>query len=603
MDLWKLNWSRCLYLRMSYSSSTTHPRSVLVIVGGLIAWIGLIGGVLVTVPAYHRALTMKEEPVEMTWQELVDNGLTDNCHVRLVNVDLDCENPLGFFEDMLRDFDPTAPIENQEKAFELAAENMNFGDFADSILQPIKVFPKGRDANDVSASIVVPQSAWAMDAAYRQIEETGSLTGRFTLSESAGLEMDLAKLMIQQVAKAAEQSAAPSDADRPDAGITSDQGRQEDDTLQPEDAANPAPAVAVQNDDGPRYVFEPVDHVPSKADASQWFWFSGLAIALGLVICGSGGPSLSCCIFFQGPAILSLLGYPMRYRRAGRMTRIVYAATGSVLIYYGYQKMIVAGQFGQVGGSIPLAAIGFVTGAVGCGALLGSIVNAVAEKLNISLDPKCTQKNDERTMSFTEACSVEPNDADLAARYVDRNLVNTYNHHFDDSMQQIVESLAGIGFAEPEPVVWEEGEETKPALICLGCQEMVVADVDDSEGETRSRLVSVLHDGLAIVTLSANSPAEKPLRLGTNGLYAVADCNEPAGMLSTHLEQTVSMAEKRNTAVVQIELMEATDVALFGRRVVADVKAQYGEENMEVDSHRYGRFSFPAAPILQPSAV
>ncbi len=169
---------------MSYSGSTTRPRSVFVIIGGMIAWMGLVGGVLVTVPEYHRAMTMKEEPVEMTWQELVDNGLTDNTYVRLVDVDLDHTNPLGFFEDLLKNFDPEAPPEDHQEAFELAAESMDFGQFAESITQPIKVYPKGQDPSDFAARVVVPQNPRAMDAAYKQIEESGSLTGRFTLSES-----------------------------------------------------------------------------------------------------------------------------------------------------------------------------------------------------------------------------------------------------------------------------------------------------------------------------------------------------------------------------------------------------------------------------------
>ena len=74
-------------------------------------------------------------------------------------------------------------------------------------------------------------------------------------------------------------------------------------------------------------------------------------------------------------------------------------------------------------------------------------------------------------------------------------------------------------------------------------------------------------------------------------------------MLSTHLQQTVSMAEKRDTAVVSIELSEATDVALFARRVLADIRAQYGEENIEVDPYQYGRFQFPVAPIAQLTGV
>ncbi len=398
MDFFALHTVSQCVRNMSYSGSTTRPRSVFVIIGGMIAWMGLVGGVLVTVPEYHRAMTMKEEPVEMTWQELVDNGLTDNAYVRLVNVELDHANPLGFFEDMLLEFDPEAPAEDQQEAFERAAENMDFGQFAESITQPIKVYPKGQDPNEFAARIVVPQSPWAMDAAHEQIEESGSLTGRFTLSQSDGFEIDLAKLMLKQVANAAEVAAQDAKAQQRNAAAQDNEAAQakrdaQHDVVAAENGpAEPELAAAPQQDDGPRYVFEPVHDVLSEADASQLFWLSGLAVAFGLVICGSGGPSLSCCIFFQGPALLSILGYPMRYRRASKMTRIVYTAIGIMLISYGYQKMIVEGQFGQVNGNVALALIGFLAGSVGSGAVLGSITSVVAERLNISLEPKVDEK-------------------------------------------------------------------------------------------------------------------------------------------------------------------------------------------------------------------
>ena len=40
---------------MSYPGhNVTRPRSVLVIVGGMIAWVGLCTGALITTPEYHR---------------------------------------------------------------------------------------------------------------------------------------------------------------------------------------------------------------------------------------------------------------------------------------------------------------------------------------------------------------------------------------------------------------------------------------------------------------------------------------------------------------------------------------------------------------------
>jgi hypothetical protein len=285
------------------------------------------------------------------------------------------------------------------------------------------------------------------------------------------------------------------------------------------------------------------------------------------------------------------------------MTRIVYAGIGIGLLYYGYQKMMVEGQFGQINGDIALAVMGYLAGSIGAAALLGSITNVVAERLNVSLEPSTSKKVPERTISFTEACSLEPADAADATRYTDPPLVSVYDTPLPASMQSIAESLATVGFGDPEPVAWEDGEQNRPALIQLGCKEMVVADVEEVEGELVSRLVSVLHDGITIVTLSRSASIQNPLRFGTSGVYLTSENDDPIEMLSTHLEQTVSMAEKRDTAVVSIESTEATDVALFARRVLADIRAQYGEQNTEVDAYQYGRFCFPVAPITQLTGV
>jgi hypothetical protein len=170
-------------------------------------------------------------------------------------------------------------------------------------------------------------------------------------------------------------------------------------------------------------------------------------------------------------------------------------------------------------------------------------------------------------------------------------------------MRAIADSLARIGFGEPESVAWADGLERNPALIQLGCQEMVVCDVEEVDGAIQSRLISVLHDGIAIISLSQNTPASKPLRFGSNGLYQRSRSNDPREMLSEHLEQTISMAEKRGTAVVAIGNIESTDVALFARRVLAAIRAQYGEDDREVDARQYGRFAVPCQPVGQLATV
>lgn len=578
------------------------------IIGGAIAWIGIVSAVFITVPQYHRALTMKDDPVEMTWQELVDNGLTDNSYVRLVGIDLDNSGSLSVFEDMLGHLDPNADPEDQINAFEDAAENIDFGDFADAITKPIKVFPKGEDPDQFPPRIVVPQSGWAMDVAYQQLEESGALTGRFTLSQGEGFHAEMASMLLSKAAEAAEQAAQQArDSHAEPAAIepaADHDSLSRSGDVESVDAKVGSKALdSPPSDDLPRYVFEPVDEAMSRTDASQCFWFSGMAVAVGLVICGAGGPSLPCCIFFQGAALLSLLGYPMRYGRASKMTRILYAFVGILLISYGYQKMIVEGQFGQINANLPLAVLGFMAGSVGGGALLGSVTSVVAERLNVSLEPKSTKKNPEPKINFTQACSLQPDEAQMSSRYVDLELVDPADVPIEATCQERNASLMSVGFGPCEVLSWMQNDEVQSTYLQLGCQEMVVADIESVEGESIVRMASVLLDGMTIITLSSNSKAASTRRMGTNGLYSVAESDDPVEMLSAHLERTVTMAEQRGTAVVQIEPSEMTDIALLWRRVLADVQTQYGEANTEVGHWRYGRFGFPVTEIPQPSLV
>jgi hypothetical protein len=563
---------------MGYSGHNATPsRSLFVIIGGMLAWAGLTGGAMIATPEYHRALTMKEEPVEMTWHELVENGLTDNSYVHLIDVELDDTNQLGVFEDMLMEFDAEVPAEDRQAAFTAAADNVDLGQIAETAVSPIKVCPKGQDPSKVPVRIVVPLTPWATQAAYEEVEASGTLTGRFTLREDDGFEMQLTPALLAGT----------------DAANNERTDRNHD--LQGNAEARDNAGVC--------WVFEPVHDVPSLADTRQWFWLSGLAVAVGLVICGSGGPSLACCIFFQCPSLLSMLGYPMRYGRPEKTTRIVYAAIGTGLIIYGYQKMIVEAHFGQVNGDIALAILGFLAGSVGAAALLGSITSVVAQRMNVSLQTQTPKKNSEPTMSYTQACSLEPPKACATAGYAEPELVSADDVQISGAMRTIAQSLATLGFGDPLRVAWLNGEDRKPALIQLGCQEMVVADVDETDGATKGRLVSVLHDGIVIVTLSRTSPSQSSMRFGTNGLYSVSESDDPKAMLSSHLNRTASMAEKRDTSVVTIEATEVTDVVLHARRVLADIRSQYGEETSEVGDSRYGRFCFPVAPVAQLDAV
>ncbi|MEM1070915.1 MAG: hypothetical protein AAGI63_18560, partial [Planctomycetota bacterium] len=351
---------------MSYSGlRPTRPRSVLVIVGGLIAWAGLVGGVLVATPEYHRALTMKTEPVSMTWQSLAENGLTDNSYVRLIGVELDREDPSDVFDQFVMPFDelgPEATPEEQQAAFEqFAMEPWQMAEIAEMILRPIKVIPQGVDAGTIPAHIVVPPNPIAMEAALREVEEEGTLTGRFTPGSGESIEALLAGFLIANTMPqidAEGQGLADDNADVENPFEIESEAEGENqialddqtDGNEPAAVEDPFASEIAQSETGSErvaqtdaehvaqtdaeekgpavpqvapaitWVYEPVETVPNLSEAQQWFWIAGFAVVVGMVICGAGGPSITCCVLFQCPSILSLFGYPLRYGRGSKTT-------------------------------------------------------------------------------------------------------------------------------------------------------------------------------------------------------------------------------------------------------------------------------------------
>lgn len=545
---------------MGYTGhASAPPRSILVIVGGMIAWGGILSGFFITTPELHRSLTTSEQPVEMTWQQLVDNGLTDNCHVRLVDVALE--------ERRLDEALDGEIAEDLAEMMEAMAVFQEMGPWGDNLMTMfIKVYPKDRNPADVPEKVVIPVTPWSMDAAFAEVKESGTLTGRFSLTSEDGFENQLAEFFM---------------GDQPAWLEGQNQPIRE-----------------------PHYIYEPLSSVTKLADARNWFCLSFLAVVLGLVINGAGGPSIACCIFFQVPSILSLLGYPMRYGRAGTMTRIIYAFIGVGLTSYGYQSMFVAGRIGHLDGHIGACVVGYLQMSIGSAALLGALINLLAEKLNVSIDPKSSKKkNAAPKITLEQACAMHPPEAEAAKSYVDPELVTDSDSTTPESLGPIRETLSALEFSDPEPVAWHRADGSQPALIQLGCQEMVLADVQLIDGQPQSRLVSVLHDGMAIITLSPNFPNTASRRFGSAGLYTVGETDGLQAMLSSHLQQTIEMAEKRDTSVVSIDPSETIDVCLLARRVLNDIRTQYGEENLEVGPGNYGRFRFPPQPVSQSALM
>ncbi|TWU31549.1 hypothetical protein [Novipirellula artificiosorum] len=525
---------------MGYSGyNSTRPRSVLVILGGLIAWASLAGGVMIAAPEYHRAMTMSAEPTEMTWQQLVDEGIGKSNYIQLVDVQLSGKNPFDVYGQMLTELEQHGLEGTEQHLLDVATESGVFEEIACAAMEPVKVYPKGADPMTVPMRVVVPQHRRAMTDAQQQVRESGTLTGRFTLSE------------CNSMGERCE----------------------------------------------PRYEFESVETVLPLHQARQYFWLAFIGVAVGLVICGAGGPSIYCCFFFQGPSLLSLLGYPLRYRRGKSLTRVVYIMIGCSLISYGYQIGIVEGHFGRADGVLYNVALGFLCSSVGTAAILGGVTNFITGRLHFSFEP--TQNTVQQPkLTYEQLCSVAPPEIKKPRAYRDRKLVESDAVSLSSPLQAVANGLADVGFSEPHPVAWQEDTKSIcPVLLQLGCRDMVVVDAEEVHGDLQVRMVSVLQDGLTIITLSANLRVDSDTRFGSNGLYLVSESNHAVKMLSAHLEKTISSAEKRDTVVVELQPTEVIDVSQLGRRVLTEIRSLYGEESIEVGPSRYGRFRFPAVSV------
>lgn len=429
-----------------------------------------------------------------------------------------------------------------------------------SASRPAKVVPRGVAPHCVPPLVVIPpEPEAAFEAALAEIHETGTLTGRFDLEAT-------------QNAPAATTRAAGS-------WVRSGRG-------QPD-----------------QYVYRSLETVADQSSAGLWYWGTLAAAAVGLVICGSGAPSIVTCLFFTLPATLSVLGYGLRGRRASSTTRAVYAAAGGVLIYYGYGQLYSEGRLGIIGGDPLARGLGFLLIAVGVSACLGASASSLAKRFGRVVGSFSLRRNGEPAMSVQEAPAIEPMASNYNRRYTDPKFTVATDASLPPEIAEIAEALESVDFEPPLLVDVLDDDVVVPTTVQVGCRNMAMAVVRSDEGQLASWLVSILEDGFAVITRSTGRDVSAgEHRFGGSGVCETVDDGEPVAMLSLHLERTVELAEKRNTSVVSLESGEWRDVYLFANRVMAEIQLQHGESNRAVSNAEHGRFSFPNAPVA-PLAV
>lgn len=197
-------------------------------------------------------------------------------------------------------------------------------------------------------------------------------------------------------------------------------------------------------------------------------------------------------------------------------------------------------------------------------------------------------------MTPAQACAMRPTHDEGSRHYMDSTLTVATETDFATRIESIVGPLSALDFEEPLVIEVESPVEgMHKAAVQTGCRNMTMAIVEDSDEAPWSRFVSVLEDGFVVITSAPKEGLESQGRFGSSGTYQVASTDQPIDFLAMHLERSAQLAEKRNTAVVVLEGNEWRDVYQYTRRVLFDIRNQYGEINYDVGSASHGRFKFP----------
>ncbi len=275
----------------------------------------------------------------------------------------------------------------------------------------------------------------------------------------------------------------------------------------------------------------------------------------------------------------------------------MYVLVGCSLVGYAYDELMVNGGINRLDANLFHCIIGFLSLSFGIAAILGAAMNLAFRKFQVSVEPQPKNRIALRSkMSFGKACGLKPDQAVSIRPYVPSQ-VAIGNSRPKGPFNPIADKLVAIGFSKPVSLTTRLSNDTISGSTQLGCQDMVVFEMEDCEGGITSRMISMLEDGLTLITLSFGRQDVAEKRLGTSGYYGVSDNGDPESMLAFHLEQTISMAEIRGTGLVTFDASELGDISEFANRVFADIQTQYGEAYFRIGTARHGRFHFPPRPV------
>ncbi len=348
----------------------------------------------------------------------------------------------------------------------------------------------------------------------------------------------------------------------------------------------------------------------------RYIFYGCLAVGiLGLLIAGSGGPSIWPWFLFPGPAAMSLPGYFLRYGRGNAVSRSLYLVVGAAMLAGGYYCTFFEGRIFRPDFDSVLMPGVFLLACFGGSAVSGAVLNQMWGGLHH------TQSESQGHLSSMVAVPgsqvaqqirlgaaasgdslLSESIPDLTVRrYQDPPIGIAAEPLVPAKMREITDRFEQIDFEAPLIIDVGSDDEMEKQTIQVGCRNMVMVVThlagDPKSGKAHSRLFGVLDSGQVVTTLSAGTPSSGKTRTGSSGVVWVSSQADPAALLAEHIEKMVAVAQASGTNITELQRGEWRDLYAYAHRVMIDIGHQHGDNGYKVYPSTHGRFQFPFQPI------
>ncbi|MEM9367015.1 MAG: hypothetical protein AAGD07_13560 [Planctomycetota bacterium] len=373
----------------------------------------------------------------------------------------------------------------------------------------------------------------------------------------------------------------------------------------------PVPAHLAAISEQPRLILSPFEPAQISHNFVIWFGSSFACLTLGLLFC-LNAPAGRWIILSPVAGAISVFGYPLRRGHDSKFASIVCVAAVVGLGIAGYQTLIVKGGLGGSTGDPVLWTVGLLAIATALALSLVLLLRSLrwtGRQLHMRLRRRARPtiaKEPGTTKGTASLATMMDANADPLAAFTGNSL---YMRRYLDPRLSVISGNSDVENGERHTNAWEtidfdapllieiaRGDAVSMATLQLGCRSTVLAMTDYLEPTLRLRLVSILHNGQVVVTLSNNHASSRCLANET-GLIHISDANDAPGILAHHLEALARAAEQAGTRVVTQESGEWRDVIHYAECCVAEIRHRSGDEKWDLSPTGYGRFSFPVHPV------